>query len=55
MAALWLTVSFVTRALGAHDQQNIGYATTSQLLLLLAPLCKGSRSLVREGDNVPAN
>lgn len=39
MGALWETGSFLTRALGAHDQQNQGYSMTSQLLVLLAPLC----------------
>lgn len=39
MGALWETVSFITRSLGSRNQQNLGYATVSQLLLLLAPLC----------------
>ncbi|KAI9826697.1 MAG: hypothetical protein M1826_006579 [Phylliscum demangeonii] len=38
MGALWETVSFITRALGSHDQQQLGYAMATQLLLLLAPL-----------------
>ncbi|KAH0537048.1 hypothetical protein FGG08_006118 [Glutinoglossum americanum] len=38
MGSLWETFSFVVRALGAHDQQNLAYAIVSQLLLLLAPL-----------------
>lgn len=38
MGATWETVSFILHALGAHDQQNSGYATSHQLLYLLAPL-----------------
>lgn len=38
MAGLWETISFAVHALGARDQQNIGYATSHQLLFLLAPL-----------------
>ncbi|PSR82789.1 RTA1 like protein-domain-containing protein, partial [Coniella lustricola] len=38
MGALWETVAFITGALGAHDQQNSGYATAHTLLFLLAPL-----------------
>jgi hypothetical protein len=37
-AALWLTTSFALHAAGAHDQQNLGYAMSHQLLFLLAPL-----------------
>lgn len=38
MGALWETLAFITGALGAHDQQNIGYAIAHTLLFLLAPL-----------------
>lgn len=38
MGSLWETLAFITGALGAHDQQNSGYATAHQLLFLLAPL-----------------
>src|SRR6201994_2012073 len=38
MGALWETTAFITGALGAHDQQNIGYATAHILFFLLAPL-----------------
>lgn len=38
MGALWETLAFITGALGAHDQQNAGYATAHTLLFLLAPL-----------------
>src|ERR1700761_2992671 len=38
MGALWETIAFVTGALGAHNQQNTGYATAHQLFFLLAPL-----------------
>jgi hypothetical protein len=38
MGALWETLAFITGALGAHNQQNIGYATAHPLLFLLAPL-----------------
>lgn len=32
--------SFICRALGSREQQNVGLATASQLLFLLAPLCE---------------
>lgn len=38
MGALWETLAFITGALGAHNQQNVGYATAHSLLFLLAPL-----------------
>ncbi|KAF2430366.1 hypothetical protein EJ08DRAFT_670506 [Tothia fuscella] len=38
VASLWDTASFALRALGAHDQQNDGYAIASEVLLLTAPL-----------------
>jgi RTA1 like protein len=38
MGALWETLAFVTGALGAHNQQNVGFATAHSLLFLLAPL-----------------
>jgi hypothetical protein len=38
MGALWETIAFITGALGAHNQQNIGYATAHVLFFLLAPL-----------------
>ncbi|CAK7226437.1 hypothetical protein SCUCBS95973_006199 [Sporothrix curviconia] len=38
MASLWETAAFVLHALGAHDQQNTGYALSWTLLFLLAPL-----------------
>lgn len=38
MGAIWETLAFITGALGAHDQQNVGYATAHTLLFLLAPL-----------------
>jgi hypothetical protein len=38
VACAWEMASFLLRALGAHNQQNIGYAISSQLLLLTAPL-----------------
>jgi hypothetical protein len=37
---LFESTSFVCRTLGSRDQQNVGLATASQLLLLLAPLCE---------------
>ena len=40
MASAWELGSFVTRALGARDQQSSGLSLVSQLLVLLAPLCK---------------
>ncbi|PSK54048.1 Protein RTM1 [Elsinoe australis] len=38
MGATWEFVSFAAHAAGAHDQQNIGLATSHQILFLLAPL-----------------
>lgn len=38
MGGLWETISFAVHAVGARDQQNIGYSTSHQLLFLLAPL-----------------
>jgi hypothetical protein len=38
MATLWEFIAFFTQALGAHNQQNIGYATAHSLLFLLSPL-----------------
>jgi hypothetical protein len=38
MGASWEFVAFVTRALGAHDQQSQAYSFTASLLFLLAPL-----------------
>ena len=39
MGAAWELASFITRALGAHNQQSQTLVIVSQLLLLLAPLC----------------
>ncbi|KAK3291081.1 RTA1 like protein-domain-containing protein [Chaetomium fimeti] len=38
MGALWETLAFTLHSIGSRDQQNIGYATSWQLLFLLAPL-----------------
>ncbi|OCK73134.1 hypothetical protein K432DRAFT_254932, partial [Lepidopterella palustris CBS 459.81] len=38
MGASWEFASFITRALGAHNQQSQALVTVSQLLLLLSPL-----------------
>jgi hypothetical protein len=40
MMVVWETISFILRALGAHDQQQLGYVIGYTLLFLLAPLCK---------------
>lgn len=40
MMVAWETISFILRALGAHDQQQLGYVIGYTLLFLLAPLCK---------------
>jgi hypothetical protein len=40
--ALFELTSFVCRTLGSRNQQNVGLATASQLLFLLAPLCKST-------------
>ncbi|KAF2471871.1 uncharacterized protein BDR25DRAFT_333856, partial [Lindgomyces ingoldianus] len=38
MACCWEWASFITRALGSHNQQSLALAFVSQLLFLLAPL-----------------
>jgi hypothetical protein len=38
MGATWELASFILRTLGTRDQQNEAYATSSTLLVLLAPL-----------------
>jgi RTA1 like protein len=38
MGAAWETIGFALHAVGAHNQQNIGYATAHNILFLLAPL-----------------
>ena len=38
MGSAWEFSAFITRALGAHDQQSSGIATVSSLLFILAPL-----------------
>ncbi|KAK6851906.1 hypothetical protein PG995_012031 [Apiospora arundinis] len=38
MGATWETVSFAIHALGSRDQQNMAYASSAQILFLLAPL-----------------
>ncbi|KAF2449535.1 hypothetical protein P171DRAFT_345210, partial [Karstenula rhodostoma CBS 690.94] len=38
MGVLWEFISFVTRALGAHNQQSQAFSLTATLLFLLAPL-----------------
>ncbi|KZP21951.1 hypothetical protein FIBSPDRAFT_931388 [Athelia psychrophila] len=38
MGAIWETASFVLRTLGTRYQQNVTFATVSQILVLLAPL-----------------
>ena len=40
VGASWEFLAFLMKALGARDQQNVGYAAPAQLLFLLAPLCK---------------
>jgi hypothetical protein len=40
MGASWETCSFVLRTLGTKNQQSIAFVVVSQILLLLAPLCK---------------
>lgn len=43
MAALWETGAYVSRALGAKDQQSSGVATGAQILVLVAPICEYSK------------
>ncbi len=38
MGSLWETIAFAIHALGARDQQQIGFATVWNVLFLLAPL-----------------
>lgn len=38
MGSVWELTAFILRSLGSRDQQNAAYATTSQILFLLAPL-----------------
>lgn len=40
MGCLWEFGSFITRAMGSHNQQSMALALVNQLLLLLAPLCE---------------
>ena len=40
MACFWELLAFIFRAMGAHDQQQLGYVIGFTLLLLLAPLCE---------------
>jgi len=40
MMVVWETLSFILRALGAHNQQVLGYVIGYTLLMVLAPLCK---------------
>lgn len=42
MGASWETASFALRAAGSRDQQQEAYVIVSQILLLLAPLCKST-------------
>jgi hypothetical protein len=39
MMLLWEVLSFILRAIGAHNQQNLGFVVGYTLLFLLAPLC----------------
>ncbi|RFU75700.1 rta1 domain [Trichoderma arundinaceum] len=38
MGSAWETTAFILHALGAHNQQNVPFATAWQILFLLAPL-----------------
>lgn len=40
MGGVWEAASFALRAAGSRDQQQVAYQTVSQILILLAPLCK---------------
>lgn len=40
MGSSWEVMSFALRAAGSRDQQQLAYNVVSQILLLLAPLCK---------------
>lgn len=47
MGASWETTSFALRAAGSRDEQQEVYAIVSQILLLLAPLCKSTGKEVK--------
>lgn len=38
MGGAWETIAFIMHVLGAHNQQNVTFATVWQILFLLAPL-----------------
>jgi hypothetical protein len=38
MGALWETLAFILHSVGTKDQQQIAYATSWNILFLLAPL-----------------
>ncbi|KAL7943387.1 RTA1 like domain-containing protein [Trichoderma barbatum] len=38
MAGAWETIAFIFHSIGAHDQQNVAFATIWQILFLLSPL-----------------
>ena len=40
MGALWETGAFATRTLSTHNQQITALVLVSQILVLIAPLCK---------------
>lgn len=43
MGGSWEAASFALRVAGSRDQQKLVYNVVSQILLLLAPLCKSTR------------
>lgn len=40
MGSLWEFGSYVTRTISTRNQQNSGLALISQILILLAPICR---------------
>lgn len=40
MGSLWEFGSYATRTISTRNQQNSGLALISQILILLAPICK---------------
>ncbi|MBE3045252.1 hypothetical protein IMZ48_22410 [Candidatus Bathyarchaeota archaeon] len=52
MGCSWEVGSFALRAAGSRDQQQMTYNVVSQILLLLAPLCKSSPPPPKPDTNI---
>ena len=51
MGCIWETSAFATRAISTKYQQNAGIALVSTIFVLLAPLCKHSKSVFSNRAN----